>query len=132
MPSRLTEVIVDCHDLDVVVEFWCAALGYERSHHDDGWQMIGPPGPAPTVAEWAAAPRPPAISFVLVREGKTTKNRVHIDVTPIGTTQAAEVERLTKLGARPTDVGQRDKPWVVLADPEGNEFCVMPEATDDD
>jgi hypothetical protein len=131
MPSRLTEVIVDCRDLAVEVEFWCAVLGYERGASGDGWQLIRAPGGAPSVAQWTAAAQPPAIAFVLVPEAKATKNRLHLDVTPIGTTQAEEVERLTGLGATPADVGQRDTPWVVMADPEGNEFCVMPGATED-
>lgn len=132
MPSRLTEVIVDCHDIDLEVDFWCAALDYERSHRGDGWQMISPPGGELPVEAWRERPQPPAISFVVVPEGKSVKNRVHIDLTPIGTTQQAEVERLTALGARAADVGQQDTSWVVMADPEGNEFCVMTEASEDE
>jgi hypothetical protein len=56
-------------------------------------------------------------------EGKAVKNRLHIDLVPDD--QAAEVARLEALGARPADVGQGDATWVVLADPEGNEFCVL-------
>jgi catechol 2,3-dioxygenase-like lactoylglutathione lyase family enzyme len=132
MPARLTEVIVDCHDLDVVADFWCAVLGYERTHQGDGWQAIGPPGREPTAAELRDAPQPPAMAFVVVPEGKAVKNRIHVDVTPVGATQEAEVERLTALGARLADIGQQDTPWVVMADPEGNEFCVMREATNEE
>jgi hypothetical protein len=60
-----------------------------------------------------------------VAEAKTVKNRVHIDVNPSGCDQAEELERLLGLGARPVDVGQGDVPWVVLADPEDNEFCLL-------
>ena len=60
-----------------------------------------------------------------VPEGKTVKNRLHLDVRPVDGSHEAEVERLIGLGARPADVGQGTRPWVVLADPEGNEFCVL-------
>jgi len=77
-----------------------------------------------------ACARPPALAFVLVPERKTTKNRTHVDVTPIDTSQDDEVERLVGLGATRIDIDQGGKPWIVMADPEGNEFCVMPEAED--
>ena len=64
----------------------------------------------------------PGLIFVPVPEGKTSKNRLHIDLNPEN--QEAEVERLTGLGARRIDIGQGDVTWVVMADPEGNEFCV--------
>ena len=61
-----------------------------------------------------------------VPDEKRSKNRLHIDVNPIGCDQQQEVERLIGLGARRADVGQGEgKSWVVLADPEGNEFCVL-------
>jgi hypothetical protein len=63
--------------------------------------------------------------FVPVPEPKTIKNRLHIDVLPVGGDQAQEVERVLALGARRVDVGQGVQTWVVLADPEGNEFCVL-------
>ena len=70
--------------------------------------------------------RGPSITFVPVPDQKRSKNRLHIDVNPVGCDQDAEVERLIGLGARRADVGQgSDKTWVVLADPEGNEFCVL-------
>ena len=61
--------------------------------------------------------------FCKVPEGKTVKNRLHLDLRPED--QAAEVERLIGLGARKVDIGQGSQTWVVLADPEGNEFCVL-------
>ena len=63
--------------------------------------------------------------FAEVPEPKTAKNRVHIDVNPSGCDQAEELERLLGLGATQVDVGQGDVPWLVLADPEGNEFCLL-------
>jgi len=70
--------------------------------------------------------RGPGLVFVPVPEGKTVKNRLHIDLAPrAADDQQAEVERLVALGAVKVDVGQRDASWIVLADPEGNEFCVL-------
>ena len=63
--------------------------------------------------------------FAAVPEGKTVKNRLHLDLRPVGLSHAVEVERLIGLGARRADIGQGEVPWVVLADPEGNEFCVL-------
>jgi hypothetical protein len=60
-----------------------------------------------------------------VPEGKAVKNRLHLDVRPVGLSHEAEVERLMGLGARRHDLGSGTQPWVVLADPEGNEFCVL-------
>jgi hypothetical protein len=63
--------------------------------------------------------------FVPVSETKTVKNRVHLDVSPVGCDRDEEVTRLEALGATRIDIGQGDQGWVVLADPEGNEFCVL-------
>jgi Glyoxalase-like domain len=71
------------------------------------------------------APVPPTLTFARVPEGKTVKNRLHLDVNPTDREQDDEVRRLLDLGARHSDVGQGDVSWVVLADPEGNEFCVL-------
>ena len=65
----------------------------------------------------------PGLLFGPVPEKKTIKNRLHLDFRPDD--QAAEVDRLLALGARRVDIGQGEQPWVVLADPEGNEFCVL-------
>jgi hypothetical protein len=65
----------------------------------------------------------PGLIFVTCPDPKTVKNRLHIDLRPDD--QEAEVERLVDMGARPADIGQGDVSWVVLADPEGNEFCVL-------
>jgi hypothetical protein len=71
------------------------------------------------------APTVPTLVFVTVPESKTVKNRLHLGVRPVDRPHAEEVERLIGLGARRADVGQGTRPWVVLADPEGNEFCVL-------
>jgi hypothetical protein len=65
------------------------------------------------------------IVFVRVREAKQVKNRLHLDVSPVGCDRDEEVARLEALGATPVDIGQGEQGWVVLADPEGNEFCVL-------
>jgi glyoxalase superfamily protein len=71
------------------------------------------------------APGVPMLVFVFVPEAKMVKNRLHLDLRPVGVPHAAEVERLIGLGARRAGTGQGEVPWVVLADPEGNEFCVL-------
>jgi len=82
---------------------------------------------SPVVPEGRSRPGPvpPVLTFARVPEGKAIKNRVHLDVNPTDRNQGEEVSRLLGLGARPADVGQGDVSWVVLADPEGNEFCVL-------
>jgi hypothetical protein len=123
MTSRFTEVVIDCHQPPRLADFWCAVLGYEIiDAHEDvveiaGWE--------PTAENVRRGPVPPTLLFVRVPEAKTVKNRLHIDVSPIDCTQDAEVERLIDLGARHVDIGQGQQSWVVLADPEGNEFCVL-------
>ena len=67
----------------------------------------------------------PTIVFVPVPEPKEVKNRVHLDLWSIDRTQDQEVAWLESRGARRVDIGQRDVSWVVMADPEGNEFCVL-------
>jgi hypothetical protein len=72
----------------------------------------------------------PVLTFVPVPEPKAVKNRVHPDLNPSGCDQATELERLLALGARRVDVGQGDASWIVLADPEGNEFCLLERRVD--
>ncbi|QNN53996.1 VOC family protein [Nocardioides mesophilus] len=121
MTSRFTELAIDCADPEGLARFWCAVLGYEVLDTDDGLFTIGPQ-PIPDAQR---GPVPPTLTFARVPETKTVKNRLHLDVNPTDRDQADEVRRLLGLGARPADVGQRDASWVVLADPEGNEFCVL-------
>lgn len=124
MASRFTEVVVDAHDPRRLAEFWAEVLGYRViDDRDDGDVEIG--SWEPTAEAFRAGPQPPTIYFARVPEGKAVKNRVHLDVSPVDTTQEAEVERLVALGARHVDVGQGEQSWVVLTDPEGNEFCVL-------
>ena len=116
--------------LGLLVTFWSAALGYVTLGQGDGWIAIGPEGSDPTAGELRTGPGPPNLAFVVVPEARATKNRVHIDITPVDATQQEELDRLLTLGATRADVGQTEVTWVVLADPEGNEFCVMSEVTD--
>ncbi|HWM37601.1 MAG TPA: VOC family protein [Streptomyces sp.] len=123
MTSKFTELAIDCADPHGLARFWCAVLGYEVQDEDGGVVTIGPPaGPE---GKNHVGPVPPALTFAHVPEGKTVKNRLHIDVNPTDREQDEEVRRLLDLGARRVDVGQGDESWVVLADPEGNEFDVL-------
>ncbi|ASN38890.1 glyoxalase [Arthrobacter sp. 7749] len=115
MTSRLTSISIDATDPRVVADFWCAVLGWHVIEEDDEGIGIGPSDGA-----W------PAIEVFAVPEGKSVKNRLHFDLRADGVSTALELERLLALGARRTDVGQgSDVSWVVLADPEGNEFCLL-------
>jgi hypothetical protein len=106
------QVVVDAHDPVALGRWWAEALG---------WVVVGD-----AADEFEIRPTPdrvPGLLFVPVPEEKAGKNRLHPDFRPVD--QTAEVERLLSLGARRADVGQRDASWVVLADPEGNEFCIL-------
>ena len=125
--SRLTEIVVDCRDPVAQAGFWADVLGYHVVRSEDGQVEIAPwEREPPQLAERVRrAPGVPTLVFVTVPEGKTVKNRLHLDLRPVGCSHAKEVERLSGLGARRADIGQGEVPWVVLADPEGNEFCVL-------
>ena len=106
------QVNVDARDPAALGAWWATALGWVVVN-DDPAEFEIQPGPGVM----------PGLLFAGVPEGKTIKNRLHLDFRPDD--QRAEVERLVDLGATKVDVGQHDVPWVVLADPEGNEFCVL-------
>lgn len=127
MGSRLTEIVVDSHDPAAQAAFWAAALDYHVVRTDEVQVEIAAAErePRDLAEQVRQAPMVPALVFVAVPAGKTAKNRLHLDVRPIGCSHEAEVQRLIALGARRADVGQGTPPWVVLADPEGNEFCVL-------
>jgi predicted enzyme related to lactoylglutathione lyase len=112
----LAAVVVDAADPAALADFWAAAVGWHVGYQSDDVVSLHRPGE-----------RPPDIDFVRVAEAKTGKNRVHLDVAPrLADTRDAEVNRLISLGARLADVGQGPAvTWAVLADPEGNEFCVL-------
>jgi Glyoxalase-like domain len=127
MTVRLTEIVVDCHDPVALAAFWAAALDYHVVRTEEGQVEIAPwQREPPDLAERVRrAPGVPTLVFVTVPEGKTVKNRLHLDLRPVDGSHEAEVRRLLALGARHADVGQGSRPWVVLADPEGNEFCLL-------
>ncbi len=115
MPSRIAVIAIDAVQPRVVADFWCGVLGWQVVEEDDIVISIAPPD-----GSW------PTIDVLAVPERKTVKNRLHLDLRADGTTTADELERLLRLGARRTDVGQgADVTWVVLRDPEGNEFCLL-------
>jgi hypothetical protein len=120
MPTRMVHMVIDAVEPARLARFWAAALGWEMSFDGPEAANVLPPG--------YHYPDPVAQPLVLlpVPEPKSAKNRVHLDLaTQSAAHQAAEVDRLLSLGAVPADVGQGDVPWTVLADPEGNEFCVL-------
>jgi predicted enzyme related to lactoylglutathione lyase len=119
MSLRQGDIVIDCADHEVVVPFWQAALGWERRDVSERYVSLAPPPDQRP----AAGPRPLPLLFQKVPEPKTVKNRVHIDWRSDDRT--AEVTRLTALGA--VEIATRslgDFTWTVMADPEGNEFCV--------
>jgi catechol 2,3-dioxygenase-like lactoylglutathione lyase family enzyme len=124
MTSRFTEVSVDCHDPERLAAFWCEVFDFKVIDRSEDSVEIG--SWVPTVEEVRARQMPTTLVFVQVPEGKAVKNRLHLDVSPIDASTEDEVTRLLGLGATRTDVGQGpDRSWVVMADPEGNEFCVL-------
>jgi hypothetical protein len=123
MTSKFTELAIDCADPHALARFWCSVLDYEVQDDDETTVTIGS-AMAPEVRN-RLGPVPPTLTFAQVPERKTVKNRLHLDLNPTDLEQDDEVRRLLDLGARHADVGQGDESWVVLADPEGNEFCVL-------
>jgi Glyoxalase-like domain len=112
MALEWEQTIIDAADPIALGQWWANALG---------WVAVGD-----SESEYEIRPAPdrlPGLLFVPVREPKTEKNRLHLDFRPDD--RDAEVERLLALGAVRADVGQGEQSWVVLADPEGNEFCVL-------
>jgi catechol 2,3-dioxygenase-like lactoylglutathione lyase family enzyme len=112
MASTWWSVEVDSADHRTLARFWAEVLGYRVVFEADDEVAI-----AKDEETW------PRLVFGPVPEAKAGKNRLHIDLNPDD--QGAEVARLEGLGARRVDIGQGDVRWVVLADPEGNEFCVL-------
>ena len=114
MTSKFSELCIDCKDPRSLAQFWSAILDWTIEEDDEGEDYI-----------YIEGSSEPGIAFIKVPEGKTVKNRLHIDVTPTDGTRDQEVERVLGLGATRVDIGQGEQRWVVLADPEGNEFCIL-------
>lgn len=114
MSLSVDAVTIDCRDPRLLADFWCLALGYRLIDVDDALAEIEPDeGPGPTLL------------FQVVPEGKTVKNRIHLDLRSSGS-MAAEVQRVEALGA--TSIRRVDEGgsfWTLMTDPEGNEFCVL-------
>jgi len=120
MPTRLVHVVADAHDPARLARFWAALLGWEVADETGGEVDVWPAGY--TYPDPVAVP----IVFVPVPERKTGKNRVHLDLATASAADQAElVSRARDLGGGPVDIGQGAVPWVVMEDPEGNEFCVL-------
>jgi hypothetical protein len=119
MASRISELVLKCHDPEVLARFWCEVLDFVELNREEGiWIEIGPRdgfgGPQPTIS--------------LLRDDgpKNGHARLHLDINPTDRDQGAELARLLAAGATPVDIGQpADASWHVLADPEGNEFCLF-------
>ena len=108
---------IDSHDPRKLGAFWKEALGLKVTYQDDDGHEFALGGPGRMGTNWA-------ILFYKAPEGKKVKNRLHLDLIP-DRDQQAEVARLEALGATRADIGQSDVGWVVMADPEGNEFCIL-------
>jgi hypothetical protein len=117
MDIRIQCLCVDSTDPARIAAFWQSALGWRRTFEREDQVVLEPPEGS---AEDGVAPD---LLFLKVPEGKTVKNRLHLDLRPGD--QAAEVVRLEALGARRVSVGQGEVSWVVMADPDGNEFDVL-------
>lgn len=117
---RLQCITIDCVNPRAIAEFWAAALDWQITEADDEGVVIELLDGSPEQG------RIPDILFYKNPDKKTVKNRLHFDLRPKD--QAAEVARLESLGAKRIEIGQANEPeatWIVMADPEGNEFCVL-------
>lgn len=119
MACRVSELVVDCRDPERLAAFWCAVLGFVVLDTDeDGAVEIGP--------REGFRGLQPTLVFSPTSEPKVGKLRLHIDVSATDREQDDELRRLLELGARRVDVGQTgEESWHCLADPEGNEFCLL-------
>ena len=118
MAIRVQCLAIDSNDPDKLARFWADVLGWRRTYEDGDEVVLEPPAGSPEDGV------SPDLIFLKVPEPKSVKNRLHLDLRPDD--QAAEVRRIESLGAQRVSVGQGDDvTWVVLADPEGNEFCVL-------
>lgn len=115
MPLQLTSIVIDCHDPEKLAEFWSAAIGYTNAGIVEQYAMLRDP-----------EKKGPNLLLQKVDEPKPGKNRMHWDWMAASKEEhAAEIERLLSLGAtKVADKAEMGISWAVLADPEGNEFCV--------
>jgi predicted enzyme related to lactoylglutathione lyase len=115
MPLVMHHIVIDTHDLPGLASFWAEALGWRILSEREREIVVGP-----------AVDSPVGLCFMPTTEPKAGKNRLHLDLTTGADDRDAEIARLLTLGATHADVGQTgQESWTVLADPEGNEFCVV-------
>jgi catechol 2,3-dioxygenase-like lactoylglutathione lyase family enzyme len=115
---RFTELVIDCRDPEALAAFWAAVLGYRVLSREEGAVEIGP--------EAGFGGAAPTLVFGPVPDPTPGKARLHIDLSATDRDQEDELARLLELGATPADVGQTgEESWHVLADPEGNVFCLL-------
>jgi len=128
MALRWYSTVIDCRDVAAQATWWAAALGWKPVYESPD-EVVLVPGwvDEQVIADTPFHRTPPGLVFVQVADDKAVKNRLHLDLAPhTSDDRDAEVARLLEMGATRVDVGQSpDATWDVLADPEGNEFCVL-------
>jgi catechol 2,3-dioxygenase-like lactoylglutathione lyase family enzyme len=119
MASRISEIVLKCADPEALARFWCEVLDFvELDREAEGCIEIGP-------REGFGGPQP-TIFLIRNDDPKSVHDRLHIDINPTDRDQDAELERLLAAGAELVDIGQpATASWHVLADPEGNKFCLL-------
>jgi Glyoxalase-like domain len=128
MAVRWYSTVIDSTDPRALADWWAAALGWQKVYEADDEVVIVPAHVTDELIRstpWEQVG--PGLVFVRVPEGKAAKNRLHLDLAPhTSDDRDAEIARLKAMGATEVDVGQGpDVRWTVLADPQGNEFCVL-------
>jgi predicted enzyme related to lactoylglutathione lyase len=115
MGVSLHHIVIDAHDLPALARFWAQVLDWRILSEREQEVVIGPDETAPV-----------GLCFMPVANEKIVKNRLHLDLAPDSADRDAEITRILMLGARRVDIGQSGREsWTVLADPEGNEFCLL-------
>ena len=114
---KIAWLTIDSHDPRKLGGFWKEALDLKVVHEDDEGDEFALAGPGRMGSSWN-------ILFYKAPDPKSVKNRLHLDLVPDGPSED-EAQRLEALGATRADIGQKDVTWIVMADPEGNEFCIL-------
>ncbi len=118
MACRITELVLDCREPERLARFWCEVLGFVVLGREDDDIEIGPPE--------GSGGLQPTLLLSRSEDPRNGRLRLHFDLNATDRDQDAELERLLAAGARPADIGQSgEESWYVLADPEGNEFCLL-------